>query len=369
MAAITWRGFCAEAALSRKTSGLPCTCLRQDREVGADALDVEVRPGQDVHAALPFPPVLDRAFQQGARALVLDRVHRLGQERADQDRARRLLRDAAAAQVEQLVGVQLADRGAVAAFHVVGINLELRLAVDLGVAAEQQRLVHLIAVGLLRDPRDLDPALEHAAGAVGQHVLDRLARSATGRVVRDHGGDVAMLLAAEELRAVQVHRGVGAEQAGVDLGASEPAPERQHEGVVHPALGDLGEACLNVKRVGGFLLQPDMDQLGTIADHDLGDRVVQIDALAARHLDHRQAGAGLEVDAVARMERDRAMVVEPDREQHDGTGIHTLGHVQTQPVIGQHRVERHHGQPHVGQAAELGTFGEGLDRDVGGRRR
>ena len=56
---------------------------------------------------------------------------------------------------------------------------------------QQQRLVHLVAVGLLRDARHLDLALEHAARMAGQHVLHGLARRAGRRVVRDDGGEIA----------------------------------------------------------------------------------------------------------------------------------------------------------------------------------
>jgi hypothetical protein len=80
-------------------------------------------------------------------------------------------RNAAGAEVEQAVGIQRADRRAMAALHVVGVDLELRLAVDLGVLAQQQRLVHLVAVGLLRHLMHVDLALEHAARRPASTVL------------------------------------------------------------------------------------------------------------------------------------------------------------------------------------------------------
>ena len=71
--------------------------------------------------------------------------------------------DAARAQVEHRVLVELADRRAVRALHVVGEDLELRLRVDLRVVGQQQRLVRLLRVGLLRVLADDDLAVEDRA--------------------------------------------------------------------------------------------------------------------------------------------------------------------------------------------------------------
>ena len=70
--------------------------------------------------------------------------------------------DAARAQVEQRLLVELADRRAVRALHVVGVDLQLRLGVDLRVVGEQQVMVGLLGVGLLRVLADDDPAVEDA---------------------------------------------------------------------------------------------------------------------------------------------------------------------------------------------------------------
>ena len=73
--------------------------------------------------------------------------------------------EAAGAQVEHRVVVELPDRRAVRALHVVGEDLELRLGVDLRVVGEQQRAVGLLGVGLLRVRPDDDLAVEHRARA------------------------------------------------------------------------------------------------------------------------------------------------------------------------------------------------------------
>jgi hypothetical protein len=84
----------------------------------------------------------------------------------DQHVARLGRRQAARPQVEQRVLVELPDRRPVRALHVVGEDLELRLGVDRRVVGEQQRLVRLLRVGLLRVLPDDDLAVEHAARAL-----------------------------------------------------------------------------------------------------------------------------------------------------------------------------------------------------------
>ena len=86
-------------------------------------------------------------------------------------------------QVEQRLRVQLPDRRAVRALHVVGEDLELRLGVDLRLVREQQGLVGLLGVGLLRVGADADPAVEDAARPAVEDALVELVarRSAASR--------------------------------------------------------------------------------------------------------------------------------------------------------------------------------------------
>ena len=73
--------------------------------------------------------------------------------------------DAPRPQVEERVLVELTDRRAVPALHVVGEDLELRLRVDERLAREEQVLVRLLRVGLLRVGAHEDLAVEDAARA------------------------------------------------------------------------------------------------------------------------------------------------------------------------------------------------------------
>ena len=133
--------------------------------------------------------------------LVLDLVDGLADEALDQQRARLVRRNAARAHVEQQVLVELGRGRAVAADHVVGVDLELGLGIELGVRRQHEHLRHLLAVGLLRVGAHDHLALEHAARPVGEHALEQLAALAAGhRVIDDQRGVDVLGAAAEEQR-------------------------------------------------------------------------------------------------------------------------------------------------------------------------
>ena len=75
----------------------------------------------------------------GARRLVAHAVDDRLQESVREHRVCEVLRDAPSAQVEELVFVERADGRAVAANHVVRVDLEVRLGVDVAVS-ESSRL-------------------------------------------------------------------------------------------------------------------------------------------------------------------------------------------------------------------------------------
>ena len=77
-------------------------------------------------------------------------LDRLAQKASISMRRASSRRDAAGAQIEQRRLVEVADRGAMAAFDVVGEDFELGLGVDRGAPAEQQVAAELLRIGLLR---------------------------------------------------------------------------------------------------------------------------------------------------------------------------------------------------------------------------
>src|SRR3954467_6763137 len=128
MVSITARGFCADAPESRNTSVLPRRCCkrtgkprrtRSTSKAGASTAPSMLR---DL-----FPPAGNGGGQCVAGRLVLHRVDGFLREGLGQHGAGGGGGNAAGAQVEELVLVQLAHRGSVGALHVVGVDFQLRL--------------------------------------------------------------------------------------------------------------------------------------------------------------------------------------------------------------------------------------------------
>jgi hypothetical protein len=93
----------------------------------------------------------------------------------------------------------------VRAGHVVGVDLQLRLGLELAVVVQQQRLADLVAVGLLRVGLHQDLALEHARSAVPQHLLEDLPAFAAFRVMGDEDGVVMVEIAVAVAQAAPPH--------------------------------------------------------------------------------------------------------------------------------------------------------------------
>ena len=190
----------------------------QDREVGADGLDVVGGLARDVgffrHCRHVRPPPLRCARLACAESAASRRLAMPAN--ASRTRSSSTLsmaspmklsissarasvrRNAARAHVEEQVLVELGCGRAVAADHVVGVDLELGLGIELGVLRQHERLGHLLAVALLRIGAHDHLALEDAARPVGQHALEQLAAHAAGHGMVDHQRGVDVLGAAAE---------------------------------------------------------------------------------------------------------------------------------------------------------------------------
>src|SRR4051812_47686892 len=108
---------------------------RSDMTVGLPALGV---------------PRQRRRLQPATHLVELDGLQHVGRERVRQQLARGACIDPTALHVEERRLVQTTDGRAVRALHVVGEDLELRLRIDLRLLGEEQGVVRLLAVGLLR---------------------------------------------------------------------------------------------------------------------------------------------------------------------------------------------------------------------------
>src|SRR5882672_11331498 len=101
------------------------------------------------NAFVLFEAVPDERVELLAQGVVLDAVDDLAGEGMDQHTPRCLQANAPAAQVINRLVVQLADGCAVRAFHVVGVDLELRLGVGAGFVGEEEVFVRLLGIGFL----------------------------------------------------------------------------------------------------------------------------------------------------------------------------------------------------------------------------
>jgi hypothetical protein len=91
----------------------------------------------------------------------------------------------------------------VGTLHVVGVDLQLRLGVDLRLGAGQQVLVGQLGTGLLGLRMDVDASVEHRRGAIGDDAAKRLVTGAVGHRVLDAGVVVDVLVAARQVDAVE----------------------------------------------------------------------------------------------------------------------------------------------------------------------
>src|SRR5699024_2288434 len=110
--------------------------------------------------------------------------------------------DTARTQIEDGVFIELADCGAVRALDVVGVDLQLRLGVDLGLFRQQQRIRRLFGIGFLRVLVDDHLAVEHTAAAVAENAFEYLAAGAVLGGMIDTSVVVDVLAAVGDVDAV-----------------------------------------------------------------------------------------------------------------------------------------------------------------------
>src|SRR5262245_33962373 len=157
-----------------------------------------------------------------------------------------------------------------AADHVVGENLELGLAIELGRLGQKQRSRHLLAVGLLRARGDNDLALEYPARIAVEHALEELATHAMRHAVLDQERRIAMLPVAQEKGAGNIGRSPLARKVQIDLIARERGAGGELKSVVAGISPKLDEPSGEVKCVAAFPLHLDVLERGLGAHSELG---------------------------------------------------------------------------------------------------
>src|SRR5215510_3147931 len=159
------------------------------------------------------------------------------------------LAQAPRSQVEHHFLVHLADGRAVRALDVVGEDLELRFGVDLGILGQEERLVRLLRIGLLRVRTHDNPAVEDGARMVADDAFVDFTAAAVGFRVIDSRMVVDEPRAVGEIEPVQRARTALAVENDVLIFTNAPTTEtdRMTEHARIPRGADVQRA--NVKAV------------------------------------------------------------------------------------------------------------------------
>ena len=110
------------------------------------------------------------------------------------------------------------------ALHVIGVDLELGLGVDLDVRREQEIVVGLVGVGLLGVGVHENPAVEDAPRSSVEHALVDLVARASALEVIDPGMEVHVLSARRQVEALEVAARLGCGHAHIDVVAHGRRP-------------------------------------------------------------------------------------------------------------------------------------------------
>lgn len=263
-------------------------------------------------------------------------------ERGAQQGLRLCLRQAARAQVEQRVGIELADGRAVRGLHFIGVDHQRRLGVDLGIGRQQQVLVGQVRIGAVGAFADLDATMEHHAAAVGgnatpQQLATRIARDV---VDAQAGLDVASAIA--EQHAVGGQLGVVAFQAHVQFVAAECCAQFQVDAVVLRVAGQhrVGTQEAGLARAAG--LHAGVLEHGIAGYMGVQHGVVQVRRIADAEavLDHAQAGAGTQFDQVAVVPGQVGIAGDAGEHQLQRRfHLHAFVHAQHHAFIGQRGIQ------------------------------
>ena len=129
--------------------------------------------------------------------------------------------DAPRPQVKQRFVIKLADGAAVAAFHVVCENLQLRLGVYRRLLADEQVVVLLEGVGLLCIEAHEYLAIEHGGGGILRNILIPLVAFAMRFHVVHDGVVIHQLVSCRKRDALQVAFHLAVAQSNVDVVSHE----------------------------------------------------------------------------------------------------------------------------------------------------
>src|SRR5712692_10534693 len=225
---ITICGTCEDAALSRYTSGLPWTvwlstgkslrirstsqtstglglivincskvAIFETNQTGLSSANLQIRA----------QPIQNSRIELSLERCDLNLLDHFFGEPVSQKVAREFRSKAAAFEIKDFVFFQLTNRRAMRALHVIGKNLKLWFGIHLRFVRQQQVLIRLQRVGLLRAVTHKDFAIEDRPRLAIENAFVELMAGAMRLAVIDHRMRVGVLVATNHVESVDVALG------------------------------------------------------------------------------------------------------------------------------------------------------------------
>src|SRR3954470_133825 len=229
------------------------------------------RPG------LPAQYRLEAALDRGRDALAhrarLEALDERLEEAFDHEPVGVRLGEPMGAQVEQLVAVDLRDRGGVRAAHVVGENLEAGDRIGVRALGQQQVARLLEGVRALRAGVHLDHPAPHRARPVGEDAAEGEVARRVGRRVLLQRVEVEVLAPARGVRPGHRAVGAGAGELGLLEDLAVRGAEAERDPVERAVAGDRRALRAEDPRLLRDVLRVDEPQARVLADDELDDAV------------------------------------------------------------------------------------------------
>src|SRR5918995_5211984 len=279
-------------------------------------------------------PALERRAEGLAHRALLEALDQLGHEALDHQARRRALVEAARAQVEELLLVDLRDGRGMGAADVVGEDLEARDRVGVRLLGEQQVAALLEGVRLLGAGVDLDHPAPDRARAVGEDAAEGEVRRGVRRSVLLRGVEVDVLAGVRRVGAGHLCVGARAGEQRLRAHLAARGAEAEHDPVERGVALHLGPVGAEDPRALVELLGVDVAQPGALAHLELDHRVEHGRLVAAGQvlLPHLGLRALLEHDEHAAVQ-DRAGGVADDRQEDRRLDLHAARHVHERPAL------------------------------------
>ena len=282
--------------------------------------------------------------------------------------------NAARAQIEQQLGIQIADRRAMGAFHIVGEDDEFGFQIGLGLPVQQQGLGGLAAIGAVRALLHCDAALINRPRFAGHDKFEKLRTLGVADGMGEPRRHIGVAAARKHLHAGEIGFGLRALKRDVEFEPRQPGAQIGDMGAIGRTGGLRHRHLLHLHGLGGALRQPHMGQHGLLAQHDLDTEIGETRRIGMA-FQQAQRRAVFQHDQHAAVMRRRRHEIQ----LHRLFDHHARGHAQRHAARHQRQRGRGHAvlarvaqmRPHpVRRIRQIGQI-EGLDRfrHIGQRRR